>query len=222
MKNTQKGFIGIGAIIAIVAVLGIGAVATYVVKKSSINNQKVEPVKEVGSGQASGITATSATSAESDITIDEGGVHVTSTNTAANSGGQASITPPTDIFANADGGYSFSVPDKWKVGVNVHNNKNSLFGPDGNTTTGLGGVEVFNQWTSLNAFLEAGDVQYTSKMSVTVDGTSGVRAKYIGTSGKGEQVVFVKDGKIYNIYVNSENDADIQAFDQIVLSFKFN
>jgi hypothetical protein len=124
-------------------------------------------------------------------------------------------------FANSGGGYSFEVPTGWNVAVNKYNNRNCLFGPNADSGSGLGGVEVFNGYSSIDVFLNGVSAQYSNKTNVTIDGISGIRNQYKGSASSGEQAVLLKDGAIYNIYVNSESQQDVSLFDQILSTFKF-
>jgi Tfp pilus assembly major pilin PilA len=210
--NKQRGFIGIGAMIAIIAILAIAGGVTYSTRhKAKVTTDvSMDSTTGVGYERADGAPASGLV-----ITPITQGV-------AVNIGGQAQADDSSDnTFVNTDGGYSFSVSGNWKAAVNAYNNKNSLFGPSADGRTGLGGVEV-SRAASIDAYLAGPAMELTSKTAVTVDGISGIRATYVGTGGKGEQVVLLKDGTIYNIYINSQNDADIRAFAQLVSSFTFN
>lgn len=116
--------------------------------------------------------------------------------------------------------YSFEYPSAWNAAVNKYNNKNTLFGPNADSGSGLGGVEIFSNFSSIDNFLNGIAAQVTNKTGITVDGVSGTRANYKGASA-GEQVVLLKDGTIYNIYINSEKEQDINYFNQILSTFKF-
>ncbi len=124
-------------------------------------------------------------------------------------------------FTNPNGSYSFDYPAAWKVAINQYNNSNSLFGPSADSASGLGGVEVFPNQASISSFLGGVAAQYDSKINIAVDGIPAVRTHYKGSSISGTEVVLLKDGKIYNIYVNSEKSEDISLFDQLVSTFKF-
>ncbi|MGD0977258.1 MAG: hypothetical protein ABR875_03125 [Minisyncoccia bacterium] len=146
---------------------------------------------------------------------------VTSMNNASQTATPRPSATPQNSFANPDGGYSFEVPAGWNVAVNKYNNKNSLFSPNADSGSGLGGVEVFGGYSSIDAFLGGVSAQYTNKTSVTIDGISGIRTQYKGSASSGEQAVLIKNGTIYNIYVNSESQQDVSLFDQILSTFKF-
>ncbi len=124
-------------------------------------------------------------------------------------------------FTNPSGGYGFDYPPVWKAAINRYNNSNSLFGPDANSASGLGGVEVFPGQTSIDKFLGGVAAQYDSKINIAVDGVTAVRVHYKSSAISGTEVVLLKDGKIFNIYINSEKSEDISLFDQLVSTFKF-
>jgi len=127
-----------------------------------------------------------------------------------------------NLFTNLEGQYSFETPTIWKASVNKYNSKNSLFGPDADSGSGLGGVEVFAGFSSIDNFLGSSEAQVTQKTEITLAGVTGVRAHYQSAPTRsGEQVVLFKDGNIYNIYLNSVGEQDFQIFEQIVASFKF-
>ena len=125
------------------------------------------------------------------------------------------------LFANPQGGYQFNIPSGWKVAINQYNAKNSLFGPDATDAAGLGGIEIFPGQTSISAFMNGVSAKYSATSSATIDGASGLRAQYTSFPMSGTEIVFIKDGALYNIYINSKNPADLAAFDAIVASFRF-
>jgi hypothetical protein len=126
------------------------------------------------------------------------------------------------LFTNPNGKYSFEYPSAWTAAINQYNNKNSLFGPGADGGSGLGGVEIFTNFSSIDKFLEGVAAQYTDKTNITVDGVSGIKTHYKGVPViGGEQIVLLKNGNIYNIYINSESDQDLKLFEQIVSTFKF-
>ncbi|MDE2019272.1 MAG: hypothetical protein KGJ13_02905 [Patescibacteria group bacterium] len=128
--------------------------------------------------------------------------------------------PP--FFVNLNGKYGFTLPDDWNVSVNQYNGLNTLFGPGASDAVGLGGVEIFPNQKSIDAFLGGTSASYSDKTNVTVDGISGVKVRYRGSAAQnGESVVLLKDGTIYNIYIGSIQNGDLQNFSQIVSSFKF-
>jgi len=132
-----------------------------------------------------------------------------------------STTVSKNLFTNPNGKYSFELPSAWKVAINKYNNSNSLFGTNADSGSGLGGVEIFDNQVSIDKFLESVDAQYSNKVKITIDGISGIRTHYKGFPASGEQAVLLKNGKIYNIYVNSEKAEDIKLLEQIFTTFKF-
>ena len=109
--------------------------------------------------------------------------------TPAPAGTQTTALPPTpeNSFTNPSGNYSFEVPSAWNAAINRYNGKNSLFGPNADSGSGLGGVEIFSNQSSIDAFLGGVDAQYTDETNITIDGISGVKphAEY-GGQYKGE------------------------------------
>ncbi len=134
---------------------------------------------------------------------------------------QQNVSVSVQSFVNPNGKYSFEFPVAWRAAINQYNNDNSLFGPDATSTSGLGGVEIFPNEASIDAFLGGVSAKYTNKTDAIVDGVPGIRVNYEFFPINGEQVVLLKDGKIYNIYVNSDKSGDLAYFNQIVSSFKF-
>lgn len=131
--------------------------------------------------------------------------------------------PPATIqyFVNSNGKYSFEFPNVWKATINQYNNSDSLFGSNANSASGLGGVEVFQNEKSIEDFQGGISAQYSGKMGIVIDGVTGIRAHYDAYPQSGEQAVLLKNGIIYNIYINSTKSEDLKYFDQIVSSFKF-
>ncbi len=121
-------------------------------------------------------------------------------------------------FTNPTGKYSFEYPLAWKVAVNEADQKNTLFGPDADGSTGLGGVEIFKNEPVL--FIGDIDAEWSNKRIITVDGIEATRSHYKGVVS-GESVELPTQDFIYHIYINSEKAEDIQLFDEIVASFRF-
>lgn len=128
---------------------------------------------------------------------------------------------PMRAFTNAVGGYSFEHPSFWEAAVNEYNGKNSLFGPDATSTSGLGGVEIFPNQKSITDFLGDVSAAYSDETAVTIDGVSGAKVEYRGSAQNGTQVVLFKDGTIYNLYIGSVQTDDVGYFLNLVSSFKF-
>ncbi|MDD4271974.1 MAG: DUF333 domain-containing protein [Patescibacteria group bacterium] len=144
------------------------------------------------------------------------------TATTSNVAQQPQPTPEAkNSFTNPNGKYSFELPSVWQAAINQYNNANSLFGPGANSQTGLGGVEIFDNQTSIDNFLAGVSAEYFNKTAITINGISGIRTSYKGSASSGEQAVLLKDGKIYNIYINSEKSEDLKALEQIFTTFKF-
>jgi hypothetical protein len=118
--------------------------------------------------------------------------------------------------------YSFKYPAIWKVSVSKYNDKNSLFGPEANDRSGLGGVEVFSNFSSIENFLAGSEAEYTEKVDIVVDNLLGIKASYVAAPARGgQQIALLKDGNIYNIFINSKNENDLMLFEQLISTFKF-
>ena len=103
---------------------------------------------------------------------------------------------------------------------NEYNDLNTLFGPGASSTSGLGGIEVFPGQRSLDTFLGSVSASYSNRADVTIDGVPGVTVFYRGAQN-GEAVVLFKDGTIYNLYIGSVQNDDLQNFSTLIASFKF-
>ena len=131
-------------------------------------------------------------------------------------------------FTNLEGGYSFDCFPEWSFAITKKDapQTDSLFGPGATETAGAGGVEIRNA-KSIDDFLSSTGAAITDKRSITINGVAGVRDHYNGFPQKGEQMVFYKDGRIFNIYLGTDSRGselsarDIGLFDRIVNSFKF-
>ncbi len=129
--------------------------------------------------------------------------------------GTSTTTTTKHEFTNPTGKYGFEYPEEWKAVVHGADQKNTLFGPDADGSSGLGGVEIFEK----DSFQDI-DGEWTNKGPITIDGVNGSRMQYKGIVN-GEAVVLMDGNLIYNIYINSEKAEDIQLFDELVASFKF-
>ena len=126
----------------------------------------------------------------------------------------------TNNYTSIVGKYSFTYPLEWKVQPTKNSTTNVLIGPEATVSSGLGGIEVFPNQISIEKFLQdSGRSEETSP--ITIDGITGIQSSYKDVIN-GRHVVFFKDSKIYNIYINSEASVDIEKFNSIIASFKFN
>ncbi len=131
-------------------------------------------------------------------------------------------------FTNVAGGYSFACFPEWNFAITKKDapQTDSLFGPGATETAGNGGVEIRDA-KSIADFLSSTGAAITDKRNITINGVGGVRDHYAGFPQKGEQAVFYKDGKIFNIYLGTDSRGsdlsanDIGFFDRIVNSFAF-
>ena len=138
------------------------------------------------------------------------------------------LVPVVKLFTNEKGKYSFEYLSTWKAIANKNVDGNSLFGPNVSDDTffglggfGLGGVEIFKNQTSIDDWLKNVKADYSGKANIVVDGVSGIKIHHKSAVVSGEEVVLLKDGNIYNIFVNSDNAQDLTMFDSVVSSFKF-
>jgi len=133
--------------------------------------------------------------------------------------------PGWKAIANSEGGYSFEYPKSWNAAINEYITTDSLFGPMADSKTGLGGVEVREYSGDVDAYLgylrKNSDINYTSENSVTVDGADGIRADYLSQMSGGVSVFLKKNGKVYNIYMNTNDEINKGLFDQLISTFKF-
>lgn len=125
-------------------------------------------------------------------------------------------------FSNPAGGYKFDYPAVWKVAVNKFNKNNSLFGPGATSASGLGGVEVTSGNYSAADYLkylqESTEMSVSSEEKIILAGIAPIDAiRYKHQRGYG--VIVSYQSKLYNIYINSFNAADLKNFDFIVSSF---
>ncbi len=132
-------------------------------------------------------------------------------------------------FTNIAGGYSFECFPEWKFAIAKTNDPktDSLFGPNATETAGTGGVEVRDNYESIDDYLNSlPDITFTKKKKITINGVVGLRTHYEGFPQKGEAVILFNNDEIFNIYIgtNKENElsmGDINFFNRIVNSFKF-
>jgi hypothetical protein len=127
---------------------------------------------------------------------------------------------PENLFINPNGKYKFEYPSAWKVVVNKYDNNNSLFGPNADNGSGLGGIEIVDNQVSIDKFLENIAADYTSKSTVNINGIQGVRVNHKSVAANGQSVILLQNNRIYNIYINSEIKEDIDLFEQIFSTFK--
>lgn len=128
-------------------------------------------------------------------------------------------------FSNPNGKYSFQYYSNWNAFVSKYNNKNSLFGPDANSGTGLGGVElsIFNG--SPNEYIkyltDNAAINFTSKKDITINGLPAVEVNYTGVANQIGHGVYLKNGnQIINIYINSQDENNIKLFNKILSTFE--
>jgi hypothetical protein len=124
------------------------------------------------------------------------------------------------IFTNTTGGYNFKYPNAWNAAINQANTTNSLFGPNASPSSGLGGIELYKSQTSVAAFQKNLSATYTFKNTVQIDGT---QENLYDVSGlfNAESVMFIKNGTLYNIYINYKSADDLSLFNQLLSTFQF-
>ncbi len=130
-----------------------------------------------------------------------------------------------NTFVNPDGGYGFLYSPTWNAAINVYNNNFTLFGQGVTGQSGMGGVEVREDYKSIKAYLDSMEdevgVKYVTLKNVNIDGVTGIRAEYTGYPVKGHVVVLLKNNKIYNIYLNSNEAEEVALFDKLTETFVF-
>ena len=156
------------------------------------------------------------------------------TSTPVNDLGEDNITTtPTEnsvyknwnTFVNPNNGYGFLYPTNWNAAINVYNKDFALFGPGATGQSGTGGLEIRENFNSIQAYLNAMEdevgVTHVVTKKVKIDGVDGVRVEYSGYPVKGHAVVLRKDNNIYNLYFNSNKAEDVELFYQLSESFVF-
>lgn len=127
------------------------------------------------------------------------------------------------VFSNSNGGYSFKYSPTWNAIANQYNNKNSLFGVNASSKSGLGGVEVNAYTGTLEAYLnnmeQNVDVKYLNRTPITINGITGIHAEHTSSSSNGVSVYLMKGNQVFNISVNSKDTAELALFDKLVASF---
>lgn len=129
-------------------------------------------------------------------------------------------------FDNPNGNYSFKYSPSWNAIISKYNNKNSLFGPSATNSTGLGGVELVNFSGSATEYVkyltENAAINFTSKKDTTINGLSAVEVNYTGVANQIGHGVYLKNGsQIINIYINSQDQNNIEIFNKLLSTFKF-
>jgi hypothetical protein len=128
-------------------------------------------------------------------------------------------------FTNSEGGYSFEYSPTWNAVEDKYNATYTLFGPEARNESGLGGVEFEEYTDTLESYLtyreDTVDIKYGAVENITVNGIPAIRAEYAGSATKGHSVMVQNEGKVFNIYLNSQFPPYVELFDKTVASFKF-
>ena len=132
----------------------------------------------------------------------------------------ATGTASWKTFTNTNGGYNFKYPNAWNAAINQVNTTNSLFGPNASPSSGLGGIEVYKNQTSVADFQKNLSATYVFKNNVQIDGT---QENLYNVSGlfNAESVMFIKNNTLYNIYINYKSADDLNLFNQLLPTFQF-
>jgi hypothetical protein len=132
----------------------------------------------------------------------------------------ATDTANWKTFTNTNGGYNFKYPTAWNAAINQVTTTNSLFGPAASPSSGLGGVELYKNQTSVADFQKNLSATYTLKNTVQINGT---QENLYNVSGlfNAESVMFVKNNTLYNIYINPKSADDLNLFNQLLSTFQF-
>jgi hypothetical protein len=124
-------------------------------------------------------------------------------------------------FTNPTGGYSFAYPSQWNAAI-APTPTGSLFGPGATGTSGIGGVDVFPNVSSIDTFMNGVAATYLNKRSITVAGITGILADVQGTNTFfGTAAMIIRNGTLYNIYVNHSSATDLALFQTLLSSFRF-
>lgn len=148
---------------------------------------------------------------------------VTMTNSAARVRARnGKVTFTNSSFAD---GYGFQYSSDWNAAVSQYDSENALFGPQANSGSGLGGVEVTVFAGDLNAWLQHlesnTEIRFLSNSFTTIAGADAMKATIKAENRYSSSVYIKKNGKIYSIYINSNNTADLEKYNQIINSFYF-
>ncbi len=73
-----------------------------------------------------------------------------------------------------------------------------MFGPNADSSSGLGGIEFFENQVSVDKFLENIGANFANETKVYINGIPATRVHYKGLPVSGEQVVLFDNGKIYD------------------------
>jgi hypothetical protein len=132
----------------------------------------------------------------------------------------ATDTANWKTFTNTNGGYNFKYPNAWNAAINQVNTTNSLFGPNASPSSGLGGIEVYKNQTSVADFQKNLSATYVFKNNVQIDGT---QENLYNVSGlfNAESVMFIRNNTLYNIYINYKSADDLNLFSQLLSTFQF-
>lgn len=117
--------------------------------------------------------------------------------------------------------YQFKYPSDWSAVVSQSASANTLFGLNADSKSGIGGIEVREIPTEPQNFNSLTESKIIKQTPVTINGISGYKTKYSNVVSGTNFVFRHKDGLIYNIYINSEGQNDLEIFDQILSTFKF-
>ena len=130
-------------------------------------------------------------------------------------------------FTNKAGGYNFKYDPSWNAAISKYNNKETLFGPNANTSSGLGGVEVRDFNGSLNEYIKYleknVEIKFTSKQNITVNGLSAMQVDYTGVATQVGHGVYIQNGnQIINVYINNQDKKNIELFNKLLSTFGLN
>ncbi|MFA6918772.1 MAG: PsbP-related protein [Patescibacteria group bacterium] len=223
--ETQK--IWITAIIIAIIVVALGGLGLYASQMAQVNTLRQEVTSAVEQQSL----------AISQLSSQIGELKKTDTVSTPDNSLASPVMPQTNIgsstietvkqlsFTNINGGYSFQYANDWKTFVNRYNPAGTLFGEKANAAVGLGGVEVTTFAGDLNDWLrhlEANtEISFISQSFIKVDGADAVKVTLKSLAGTANSVYIRNNGKIFNVYINSNNAQDLVKFNQIVGSFKF-
>ncbi|MFZ3301164.1 MAG: hypothetical protein WA152_00435 [Microgenomates group bacterium] len=136
---------------------------------------------------------------------------------------ESTIDPTSDwkTFIHPTYKYQFKYPADWMAKVNSNAQAESLFGPNATQNSGIGGVEVRELDIEPKDFYKLTESKVISSNLLKVNDINGYRYEYQNIMKSNGFVFKHSDGLIYNVYINTEDEEQLNMFDQILSTFKF-
>lgn len=139
------------------------------------------------------------------------------------SSSESTLDPTTNwkIFIHPTYKYQFKYPADWTAKINSNAQAESLFGPNATQNSGIGGVEVRELEIEPKDFYKLTESKVISSDLLRVNDINGYRYEYQNIMKSNGFVFKHSDGLIYNVYINTEDEAQLKIFDQILSTFEF-